>query len=90
MDEHKAPSPPIERAESGGWGRDWSAPVDEGWGLRGTNSPARPIKAKGLWAYAQRTFSWNVPFVKPPKAEVRSLAVLAAEEVATHLPKRKL
>ena len=60
--------------------------MDEGWGrLRGNNSSYGPFRTKGSWAYVRRTLSCNVPSVDPPRTEVRSLAVLAAEQVAAHM-----
>ena len=76
----------INNDNEGRWGHDQSFPVDEGWGcLRGSGSSTRPFKTKGSWAYARRALSCNVPSVDPPRTEVRSLAVLAAEQVAAHM-----
>ena len=58
MGGQKALIPYIEPADAGEWGRDWSAPVDDGWGcIHGADSSAHPFKTEGSWEFAQRTLS---------------------------------
>ena len=56
--------------------------VDDGWGrIRGACSTARLHRTKGSWEFARRTLGCNNP-VDP----LQSLAVMAAEKVAEHMP----
>ena len=57
----KLPNPHIKPSDAGEWGRDWSAPVDDGWGrIRGADSSACLFKTKGSWEFAQKILSCNV------------------------------
>ena len=68
----------------------WSNPEDDRWGrLCGAASTSQLLKTKGLWAYPRCTLNYNKP-VDPPRMKVRPLAVLAAEQVATHMPEDKV
>ena len=96
----QTPIPHIEPDVAGEWGRDRSAPEDDGWGwIRSANSLSPPFKTKGSWNFARRTLSYTKPAPRIEAAvstqriycgcdlscPISSLVVLSAKQVSAHL-----